>query len=351
MKEQTEQKALPASEKKLRDARRKGQVSQSRDLVASSSLLAAVAYLLFAWPSLRDRTLQLIEIVSAYADRPFVEMRDRSIELAVQILLLTSVPMVVLIVTATVTAGMVASLGLVLSAQPLKPEFDRINPAQGLKRIFSLRNLVGFSMSVGKIVALAAAFWFVLRAHIQSLFQAPVCGAGCLGQMVVGTLKPLAVTAALAFLIIGLIDVLVQRRLFLRDMRMTRTEHKRELKDLEGDPLIRQQRSRLRHEFALQSVRLGIRNADFAIAHGNQIVGLSKGISYVSGAIPVPIVVSKGQNEVGVRMIAEARRLGIPIVEDSAIVTALIKRHAIRDTIQRDLFRPIGEILLKLNLV
>jgi type III secretion protein U len=70
-KEESEQKSLPASDKKLRDARRKGQVSNSRDLISGFGLLAVVAYLLFTWTLTRDHVLQLVELISSSAGRPW----------------------------------------------------------------------------------------------------------------------------------------------------------------------------------------------------------------------------------------------------------------------------------------
>jgi type III secretion protein U len=155
--------------------------------------------------------------------------------------------------------------------------------------------------------------------------------------------KPLAAIAAVTFLAIGLFDVLIQRQLFLRDMRMTRTENKRERKELEGDPLIRRERRRHR---VLQvtggMVNVGISRAVIAIMHGNRVVG----IRYRMGETPVPFVVCRADGEAGVAMLAELRERGIPIVDDADFVAALAARHRPGDMVEADLFSAVARALV-----
>jgi type III secretion protein U len=340
--EETEQKSLPASEKKLRDARRKGQVSHSRDLVSGFTLTVMFLYLLFALPALSDRLQRLVEVVAQATDRPFAETWDSAVSVAVGVIMLTSLPLVAVIVVTDLAAGMASTFGPVFSFESVKPKFDHINPAQGLKRIVSLRNVVEFAKAAAKVIALTVAFWLVLRGAIEPLFEVPSCGQTCLGQTALAAFRPLAATAMVAFLIIGLLDLLVQRQLFLRDMRMTRTESKREVKDLEGDPLIRSERRRMRTQLTSQQVRVGLRQAVIAVYHDDQIVGLR----YQPGDTPIPVVVCKASGAAGTQMIGEARGLGIQVVDNAALVAALAARHAVGDPIVPEVFQSVAEMLV-----
>ena len=341
-KDETEEKTLPASQKKLRDARRKGKASHSKDLVVGFALLAAVLYVLHEWPTMRDRVMQLIDVVSTSTDQPFAEVSQRAVYSAVEVLVMSVVPLAVLVLVVVLMIGMLGTLGPVFSFENVKPQFDHVNPVQGAKRIFSTRNLIEFAKSLAKVVVLTAAFWTVLRGFIQPLFEAPSCGEGCLGPMVISTLHPLAVTAVIAFVVIGLLDMPLQRQLFLRDMRMTRTERKREIKDMEGDPLIRSERRRIRSMMAARQVRKGVRYAVVVIAHEDRVVGLR----YHREEAPVPLIVSKARGRARDEMLAEAQRLGIPIVEDASLVDQLIG-GAIGDRIPQDLFTPIARLLVR----
>jgi len=343
--DESEEKNLPASQKKLKDARRKGQTSNSKDLVSGFTMLAAVLYLLYQWPMIRDRLVELIDVVSTATERPFTEAMQRAVYGAVEVLLMTTVPLLVVVFAVAVVMGMAATGGPVFSFESVKLQFDHISPMKGAKRIFSTKNVIEFGKSLAKVVVLTAAFWTVLRGFIGPLFQTPSCGEGCLGQMVVSTLQPLAVTAVIAFVIIGVLDMPLQRHLFLREMRMSLTEKKREFKEQDGNPLIKAQRRRLQSMFAKKKVRKGVRHAAFVVAQEDRVVGLL----YHREEAPVPLICSKGRGRAGDEMVAEARRLGIPVVEDASLVDLLIG-HAIGKSIPQDAFTDVARLLVRFGI-
>jgi type III secretion protein U len=341
----SEEKTLPASKKKLADARRKGKTSNSRDLVSGFTMLAAVLYLLYQWPMMRDRLTQLVDVVSASAARPFAEAWQGAVYGAIDVLLNTTVPLLVVVFAVSVVMGMAATRGPIFSFENVKLDFQHISPMQGAKKIFSSRNVIEFAKSLVKVVVLTAAFWTVLRGFIPPLFQTPSCGEGCLGQMLVSTLQPLALTAVIAFVIIGLLDMPLQRHLFLREMRMSLTEKKREFKEQDGNPLIKAQRRRLRFMFANKKVRKGVQHAAVVIAQEDRVVGLR----YHREEAPVPLIVSKGRGQAGDEMVAEARRLGIPVVEDPSLVDLLIGQ-AIGNRIPQDAFTDVARLLIRFGI-
>jgi type III secretion protein U len=344
MTDQSEEKALPASEKKLRDARvKRGQVPHSKDFVGGASLAATLALLFLTWLNIRDRILQLLDAVAAESAQPSAQSIPRALEMAGDLLLTISLPIAAVVLFSVVTAGLAATAGPVLSFELVKPKLENISPVAGAKRIFSLRNLIEFAKGTAKVAILVFAFSLVVRGQLQSLFQLPACGPSCIAPVTLELLKLLAATAAIAFILIGLVDIMLQRRLFLRDMRMTRSEYKREQKDLEGDPLIRAERRRLYRRLATAQVRTGLRHAVVAVAHDQQVVG----IRYRAGETPVPIVVCKGRGELGQRMLKEAYERGIAVIEHPELAAALAEAHAVGDTIKREFFGPIAEILFK----
>jgi len=343
--DESEEKTLPASQKKLRDARRKGQTSNSKDLVSGFTMLAAVLYLLYRWPMMRDRLVELIDVVSTATERPFAEAMQRAVYGTVEVLLMTTVPLLVVVFAVAVVMGMAATGGPVFSFETVKLQFDHISPMKGAKRIFSSKNVIEFAKSLVKVVVVAVAFWTVLRGYIPPLFQTPSCGEGCLGQMVISTLQPLAVTAVIAFVVIGILDMPLQRHLFLKEMRVSLTEKKRELKEQDGNPLIKAQRRRLQFMFAKKKVRKGVRHAAFVVVQEDRVVGLL----YHREEAPVPLIVSKGRGQAGDEMVAEARRLGIPVVEDGALVDRLIG-HAIGKSIPQDAFTDVARLLVRFGI-
>jgi type III secretion protein U len=244
-----------------------------------------------------------VDIVVQTADRPFAETWGWAVSVAIGIIVRASLPLVAVIVVTDLVSGHGGDIQPGVFVRSRQARFDHINPAQGLKRIASLRTVVEFAKAAIKVVVLLAAFCLVLRGAIKPLFDVPCCGQTCLAETTLAALWPLAAAAVVAFVAIGRLDLLVQRQLFLRDMRMTRTEFKREVKDLEGDPLIRGERRRMRTQLAAQWVRVGLRQAVIAVIHRDHIVGLR----YRPDDTPIPVVVCKGSGAAGKRMIGEAR--------------------------------------------
>lgn len=345
MADESEEKNLPASHKKLADARRKGQTSNSKDLVSGFTMLAATLYLLNQWPMMRDRLVELIDIVSASTDRPFAETWQRAVYGTIDVLVMTTVPLLVVVFAVAVVMGMAATGGPVFSFETVKLQFDHISPMKGAKRIFSSKNVIEFAKSLVKVVVVGVAFWTVLRGYISPLFQIPACGENCLGQMVISTLQPLAVTAVIVFVVIGILDMPLQRHLFLKEMRMSLTEKKKEMKELEGNPQIKAERRRLQFMFAAKKVRKGVRHAAFVVAQEDRVVG----ILYHREDEPVPLICSKARGQAGDEMVAEARSLGIPVAEDASLVDMLIPQ-AIGDRIPAESFTDVARLLVRFGI-
>jgi type III secretion protein U len=343
---QSEQKSLPASDKKLRDARKKGQVSSSRDLISGFGLLAMILYLLLVWPMLRDHVLALVDLVSRLSVEPFGTAWRMALPVSLQLLWIAIAPAIAILILTSIIAGMIGSYGPVFSFETIKPNFEHINPAAGLKRIFSMRNAVEFAKGVFKVAVLGTVFFFVLRAWLQSMFHAPNCGEHCIVPLLIDALKPIVAVAILAFIAIGILDTGLQRWLFLRDMRMTKTEQKRERKDIEGDPLILGERRRERQRQSRMVGRLGLPAASVLIAGDDQVAGLR----YHRSQAPLPMIVLKARGERANAIRAEASQLGIPVVEDATLAAALVERHAPGDHLRQEYFTEVAQILVSQNL-
>jgi type III secretion protein U len=342
----TEEKTLPASQKKLRDARQKGRVSSSRDLISGFGLLAMLVYLLMMWPTIRDHILELIDLVPTLLTEPFEVAWPRGISVALNIIWVTIAPAIAVLVVVTVVTGMAATFGPVFSFEPVKPNMEHINPAAGLKRIFSMRSVVEFGKSLFKVALLGSVLFLVLRFWLRAMFHAPHCGQGCVVPLLLAAAKPIIAVAAFSFIVIGLVDIGVQRWLFLRDMRMTKTEQKRERKDIEGDPLILSARRRERQSQG-NAPRLGLAAASLIIVGDDHIAG----VQYSRKKMPVPLIVVRSQGE-GVKALREAAaQLNIPAAEDPALAAKIVAQHRPGDYLRPEHFPIVARLLIQMGLV
>jgi type III secretion protein U len=343
----SEEKSLPATAKKIRDARKKGQVEKSQDLVTAIAVGASVLYLYFIAPRVEVYVRELVDVSVRIYREPFGELWPHVGELALRALVMTILPLVLIVCAVVLIASIAAMRGPIFSLEPIKPNFDQLNPATGFKRIFSAKSVIEFGKAVAKVVVLTVAIIVVFRGGIQPLFEAPRCGPPCVYDTFFSMLKPIVIATLTAFVVVGIVDVALQRWLFLREMRMTKTEFKREMKDAEGDPLIKRERQRQLREMGGRMVKVGLRNASVLVgSYGNFVVGLR----FVRGETQVPIIVCKGSPATAKVLITEAVSLGIPVVEQRDLARALNESCAVGDPLPDTAFQSVADILVAARL-
>jgi type III secretion protein U len=266
-------------------------------MVSGIMILFSTLFLFYAAPHLQVKVNLLLDEASHIYERPFADVWYRLSTIAVGALWEAVLPILGITVAAILATNVAITKGFVFSAKPVEPDFTRINPAAGVKRLTSV----------------------VFHASLKALFQAPACGFACLHATSLSMLKTTAFIAIAAFLVMGTFDVFLQRWLFMREMRMTKSEAKREHKDTEGDPLIRQERRKFAR--LLGTSRTGLANAVLMIGAQSAIVG----IRYVRGETPVPIIVCRAAGSAAASMREEARGHGIPLVTDAELAEELGK--------------------------
>ncbi|PLT94074.1 translocation protein in type III secretion system, RhcU [Sinorhizobium medicae] len=345
MSETSEEKALPASEKKIRDARKKGQVLHSPDMVSGIVILFCTLYLFYVAPRLQVKIDVLLDEAAHIYERPFADVWYRLSTVAVYALWTTVLPILGITIVAILATNVAITRGFVFSVKPIEPDFSRVNPATGLKRLTSLKSIVEFGKALFKILTLSVAFSVVFHAGLKALFQAPTCGFMCLHALSLSMLKTTAFIAIAAFIVMGTLDVFLQRWLFMREMRMTKSESKREHKDTEGDPLIRQERRKLAG--LVGGTKTGLSNAVLLIGDGGSG---AVGIRYVRGETPVPLIACRATGATGAAMRDQARKKGIPLTIDVALAADL-ERTPIGAPVPDRLFQQVANALVANGLI
>jgi type III secretion protein U len=340
-----EEKTLPASSKKLEDARKKGQIAHSSDLVSAAGGVAAILYLC-AWS---ETIVEDWRLALSFAGQIEATDFDSGLRQLVSVLLVASfrtiAPLLGLVLGASLLANIIVNRGLLFSLEPIKPKLDRVNPFAGLARLFGLKSWIELAKMLVKMLALVATLVLVMLGTWKTLVLLPVCGMGCFGFVVGIETKLLLAIAAGCFFAAALVDLFIQRWLFLREMRMTPSEAKRELQELEGNPLIRGAHQRLRRESASEP-RLGVRQATLVILGRNAVIGLR----YVRGETGVPVVVCRGSGAAADRLLAEARELAKPVVEDAELARILMRRARLGAAIPSRFFNRVAKVIFSAGL-
>jgi type III secretion protein U len=328
------EKTEKPSARRLRDARRKGQIPRSRLLSSSAvtlgGLLGFTAFAPEGFERLQEWTAQLL-----------LEPRSSGAwEEALWMLARLSGPALGGALVASLGVS-VAMVGFELNPEHVAPKLERINPVAGLKRLFSVRSLVEVAKALGVMGVVTALVWNEVEdAGPDALRAVWLDGAEGLRQLV-GRLAPLATRIAWVLLALGVGDYALARRRHLKDLMMTREEVKREYKESEGDPHHKAQRKALHRQFAQGGQARGVQKATAVVVNPTHI---AVALRYDSQECEAPYLVAKGREEDALALRREAQRLAIPVVRDMALARSLI-HYDVGEQIPEELYQTAAVVL------
>ena len=327
--------------KKQRDARQKGQVARSQEVVTTVSLFGLIAVIIAMWSAIWDRLVLLIDQIAGFAasDDPMALQRglDATWSAAVAIHL----PLLAVTIALGIAANYV-QVGSLFSFEAISPKLEKISLIKGAQRIFSMKQLVEMLKSVFKILFLSVALYLVLTWSTGAFLMSITCGMGCLVAVTVDvTLLLLAVTAVVFVIVAGL-DFVYQRHTHTKSLMMSKDEVKREYKESEGDPIVKGQRKQLARELAMGEVKKQVPRSTAVVVNPTHI---AVAIRYEEGVTPLPMIVAKGRGLIAIDIREEAERAGVPIFRNVPLARQLFAETEVDEYAPDETFAAIAEIL------
>lgn len=343
------EKTEPATDKKLKEAREEGKVAKSQELTFSFSLIVLFLVLKFFVSYLGEKMIGLIKtIYSGMAE--FVDINNVGltshavsayfVNIIIQFFLIV-LPFFIFGVIITILINIV-QVGWKVSNKMLQPKFDKINPINGFKRIFSSQSVFELVKSIVKIGLIALIAYFSIKGHANDLFilyEIPLNQAIALvGTIIIDT----GLRISLVYLIVGVADFAYQKHKFNEDMKMTKQEVKDEYKNTEGDPQIKgRQRARMR-EASQRRMMQDVPKADVVITNPTHIAVALKYDAEVSKA---PVVLAKGEELIAKKIKDVAKENNISIVENKPLARMLYSNVDIGEEIPAELYQSVAEVL------
>lgn len=340
-------KSEAATPFKLDEARRQGQVFRSAEMISLAMLGAALALALAGSMTALSGVMDLFGRLLIEAGRfqlvPFNALGLLAWLSERALLLLAPWALVLLLV------GILSNLlqtGPVFSGHPLKPDFSRLNPAKGFKRVFSMRSLYEGLKAILKFAVLGFITYLVIKGLLEQLPQI----SGITPKRLVSYLHDQAALMVflllLGFAALGLADFAYSRWEFMKLMRMSRRELKDEFKRREGDPQVRNKRRELQRALRKRSAGVArVGDADLLITNPTHI---AIALQYHRGKMPAPKLIAKASGELALRMREEAFRRGVPVFEVPELARALFREVDIEDAIPEGLFPQVAAVFRKL---
>jgi flagellar biosynthetic protein FlhB len=339
-----ESKTEEATPRKLAEARQKGDVAKSPDVASALSLMGAAAVVLMSggWFA-TSMAEQLLPFIAA----PHTMLGGLEAGAGVEIgavALWAIAPFLGVVMLATIIGGVggnVAQSGLIFTAEKLKPDWSKVNPLEGFKRIFGPDGLFQFIKTFLKLLAVGFICWLVLKSHLRELEN--------MAAMPPAMILPLARDLAIALMMSTIIflgfaagaDFLWQKYRFAERMKMTMEELKEDYKQSEGDPHIKAKLKQIRAQRSRQRMMQNVPNATVIVTNPTHY---SVALRYESGDA-APVCVAKGVDALALRIREVGREHNVPIVENVPLARALYAAVDIDETIPREHFEAAAKVI------
>lgn len=343
------EKTEPATQKKLDDARKKGQVAKSREITNGLELLALFLILKF-WVG--HMGIQFLDVFNnVYSKIPEVTVywqntmpeRESSI-LFSQLLLgvLMIIAPVLLIGYLIAFLADVAQVKWKPSLEPMKPKFNKLNPISGFKKIFSVNALVELVKSIAKIILIGYVCYSYLKDKWPILFNLYDLTLMQALELVAKTVTDLGIRVAVFYMILALADYAYQKFKFSNDMKMTKQEVKEEFKQQEGDPQVKGKIKQKMRETSMKRMMQSLPQADVVITNPTHY---AVAIKYDPKVADAPLVIAKGENYLAARIKEVAKENNIEIVENKPLARMLYANVDIGQAVPPELYQAVAEVL------
>jgi flagellar biosynthetic protein FlhB len=330
--------------KRVKEARKKGQIFKSRDLIQAVMFGTAAAVLAAGGPSyvleLRDMLKQFFQPEVMRGDMPLQAMMAR-VGYAWSKFLLLSAPLLVALMIVG-AAGNFLQVKALFAPEIIKPKFDKLNALKGFKNtFFSAKTYIELAKTLIKFAVVFAFLYSAIKGCLRDII--PTAGmdlnqtAALTGRLMTTILYKVAVV----FLVLGAADFLIQKKLFMKDMMMSKEEVKQEYKEQEGDPHVKHMRKHLFSQLMHESVAHNVPKATVIVANPTHF---AIALRYDEAAMQAPRVTAKGQDSMALRILAIAREHKVPIVRNIALAHTLFDLEIGHD-IPEDLYEAVAEVL------
>lgn len=340
------EKTEKATPKKLKDARKKGQVAKAQDFPAAVTYILAIILTLYLAGFLAEKLggflLNMLRIA------PFTDVAVTAPYFLKQMIIL-------IFITSMPIAGIVAFVGCLVTfllvgptwaPEVFKPNFKKFNPVENLKQKFKMKTLVELIKSIFKIFGAAVIIYFAVQHSIGDLVITvslpPLVGAVVFQKIMVKVI----LWTGIYFILIALADLFYQRHNFQKEMRMEKFEVKQEWKDTEGSPEIKGRRRQMAQEIAYDEGFSSIRRARTIVTNPEDV---AVAIGYEPTQYAAPWIVAMGTGNNALAIIRQAEKYNIPIMRNVPLAHELLEEGEVNKFIPESTYEAVGEILLYLE--
>ena len=338
-----EEKTEEATPKKKSEARKKGQVARSKDVGLAITMVTCTLVILLLSSmivgNLKDTMIYFLQ------SGMLQDINEMSIKSIVITILLKAGLCILPVVIPIMIAGIVASLmqtGFLLTGEPLKPKFSKLNPISGFKNMFSKKSFVDLLKNLAVVTVIGFIGFLYVRDNYDKILQISNTYLPSLGGQVQDLVVGIFFQVSLVLVIIAAADYFVQFRFHQKDLRMTKQEIKEEYKQMEGDPQIKSKIKQKQREMATRRMMASVADATVVITNPTH---LSIALKYEEGNNEAPKVVAKGADLVALKIKEVAKENDVPIMENKPLARMIYEQVDIDREVPQEMYQAVAEIL------
>lgn len=332
--------------KKIEDSRKEGQVAKSKELTSACTLFALFLCLKLFVGYLGRHLLELFP--KFYQEGPTYVKGQFDTMVVLQILLsgiqsvvICALPFM-LFAFVVVFISQKAQIKWKVTAKPLQPKLNKINPLSGFKRMFSKQSFFDLILSIFKIILFTAVSWSVIKDNSGIFYTAyDYSIEDCLG-ILFDLVFELGLKISLIYFVISIADVVFQKLKHKKELRMTKQEVKDEFKNQEGDPKIKSQQRQRMQQASRRRMMQSIPEADVVITNPTHFAVALKYDNTISQA---PLVTAKGADYLAFKIKEIAKENDVEIVENKPLARMLYSNVEIGNEIPQELYQSVAEVL------
>lgn len=345
MSQSSGEKTEQPTQKRLRDAKKKGQVAKSQDLSSSIMLVIAVAVLWISSGYLGNLFKNAFEEQLLFAVTFQGDFTQQTVFTALYGgLKLFAYAIIPLLATMFIAAFAVNFLqvGPILAFESIKPNLSKINPIEAFKnKFFKMKSYIELGKTILKIIITATIVFWILRASLPDLIRLMNQPVAMAVPFLVQLIFDIFLKVGLVFIIIGGGDFFLQQFMHKKELMMTKQEVKEEYKEMEGDPYIKARRRYLHREIVSQSMAAAVKQANVVVANPTH---LAIALSYENETGGAPVVVAKGADFMAAQIREIATEAGVPIMRDVPLARSLYELE-LEEEIPEELYEAVAIVL------
>ncbi len=343
MPDTAQERTEKATPRKIRRARREGQVARSTEMNSVIVISFGFLTIYLLGPILFNNIVSLMR--ESFVQAPMVTLTPASMPSLFSQRIFTYAAIIgplILSLAVFAYAINVSQTGFMFSIKSLEPKFERFDIVKGFKRLISKRSMVEMLRDVIKIILITIVAYYTISGWLPKLMMLGDAGIGDYAAMLGKLSLILAIKISVVFLIVAVFDLAFQRYDYAKNLKMTKQEVREELKDTEGNPQLKGRVRQVQREMARQRMMTEIPKADVVVTNPTH---LAVALKYDPREMAAPMVVAKGQRLIAQKIKEIARENGVPVVENKPLAQSLFKLVDVGNYIPNTLYRAVAEVL------